>query len=63
MYILKILATTVVARRSGENKANWLDLFALMCMVEKRNWNLVSFFAWSWIFLLFRHISRDLAEA
>ncbi|KAJ0520600.1 hypothetical protein HanIR_Chr10g0461211 [Helianthus annuus] len=46
-YILKVLATTIVARRSGENKANWLDLFALMCMVEKRNWNLASFFAWS----------------
>ncbi|KAJ0875955.1 hypothetical protein HanPSC8_Chr11g0482841 [Helianthus annuus] len=43
-YILKVLATTVVARKSGENKANWLDIFALMCMVEKRNWNLVSFF-------------------
>ena len=46
-YILKALATTVVARKSGENKANWLDIFALMCMVEKRNWNLASFFAWS----------------
>ena len=46
-YILKMLATTVVARKSGENKANWLDIFALMCMVEKRNWNLASFFAWS----------------
>ncbi|KAJ0504319.1 hypothetical protein HanHA89_Chr12g0457941 [Helianthus annuus] len=46
-YILKMLATTVVARRSVENKANWLDLFALMCMVEKRNLNLANFFAWS----------------
>ncbi|KAJ0557343.1 hypothetical protein HanIR_Chr07g0324101 [Helianthus annuus] len=46
-YILKVLTTTIVARRSGENKANWLDLFALMCMVEKRNWNLASFLAWS----------------
>ncbi|KAF5755477.1 hypothetical protein HanXRQr2_Chr17g0803231 [Helianthus annuus] len=46
-YILKALATTVVARKSGENKANWLDIFALMCMVEKRNRNLASFFAWS----------------
>ncbi|KAM0049020.1 hypothetical protein Hdeb2414_s0008g00281021 [Helianthus debilis subsp. tardiflorus] len=36
-YILKVLATTVVARKSGENKVNWLDIFALMCMVEKRN--------------------------
>ena len=30
-YILKALATTVVARKSGENKANWLEIFALMC--------------------------------
>ncbi|KAJ0588662.1 hypothetical protein HanIR_Chr04g0177271 [Helianthus annuus] len=37
----------IVARKSGENKANWLEIFALMCMVEKRNWNLASFFAWS----------------
>ncbi|KAJ0576462.1 hypothetical protein HanOQP8_Chr05g0181431 [Helianthus annuus] len=46
-YVLKIFSTTLVGRKSGENKANWRDLFILMCLVERRNMNLASVLAWS----------------
>ncbi|KAF5812828.1 hypothetical protein HanXRQr2_Chr03g0091051 [Helianthus annuus] len=32
-YLLQTLSTTLVGRKSGENKANWIELFILMCRV------------------------------
>ncbi|KAM0008049.1 hypothetical protein Hdeb2414_s0005g00156581 [Helianthus debilis subsp. tardiflorus] len=46
-YILKILSTTLVIQKSGKNKANWVDLFILMCQVENREINLACVLAWS----------------
>ncbi|KAJ0435685.1 hypothetical protein HanIR_Chr00c37g0912551 [Helianthus annuus] len=46
-YIWKILSTTLIGRKSGENKANWTDIFILMCRVENRDMNLASVLAWS----------------
>ncbi|MFS7978384.1 hypothetical protein Hanom_Chr10g00914891 [Helianthus anomalus] len=45
--VLKVFSTTLVGRKSGKNKANWIDLFLLMCRVEGRNMNLASVLAWS----------------
>ncbi|KAF5777544.1 hypothetical protein HanXRQr2_Chr12g0536981 [Helianthus annuus] len=44
-YVLKILSTTLVGRKSGENKANWIELFILMCSVQKREMNLATILA------------------
>ncbi|KAM0004899.1 hypothetical protein Hdeb2414_s0226g00840211 [Helianthus debilis subsp. tardiflorus] len=41
-YVLKILSTTLVGRKSGENKVNWIELFILMCRVQKREMNLAT---------------------
>ncbi|KAF5813932.1 hypothetical protein HanXRQr2_Chr03g0104611 [Helianthus annuus] len=41
-YVLKILSTTLVGRKFGENKANWIELFILMCRVENREMNLAT---------------------
>ncbi|KAI3774812.1 hypothetical protein L1987_49374 [Smallanthus sonchifolius] len=46
-YVLKVFSTTLVGRKSGKNKANWIDIFLLMCLVEERNMNLASVLAWS----------------
>ncbi|KAJ0776724.1 hypothetical protein HanPSC8_Chr02g0056991 [Helianthus annuus] len=44
-YVLKILSTTLVGQKSGENKANWIELFILMCRVENREMNLAKVLA------------------
>ncbi|KAJ0746309.1 hypothetical protein HanPI659440_Chr05g0192551 [Helianthus annuus] len=44
-YVLKILSTTLVGRKSGKNKANWIELFILMCRVENREMNLATVLA------------------
>ncbi|MFS8028159.1 hypothetical protein Hanom_Chr16g01507201 [Helianthus anomalus] len=44
-YVLKILSTTLVGRKSGENKANWIELFILMCRVQRREFNLATVLA------------------
>ncbi|KAF5796655.1 hypothetical protein HanXRQr2_Chr08g0354281 [Helianthus annuus] len=44
-YVLKILSTTLVGRKSGENKANWIEIFILMCRVENREMNLATMLA------------------
>ncbi|KAJ0706351.1 hypothetical protein HanLR1_Chr09g0306001 [Helianthus annuus] len=44
-YVLKILSTTLVGQKSGENKANWIELFILMCRVERREMNLATVLA------------------
>ncbi|KAJ0565385.1 hypothetical protein HanIR_Chr06g0262051 [Helianthus annuus] len=44
-YVLKILSTTLVGRKSGENKAHWIELFILMCHVENREMNLATVLA------------------
>ncbi|KAF5794624.1 hypothetical protein HanXRQr2_Chr08g0330181 [Helianthus annuus] len=44
-YVLKILSTTLVGRKSGENKANWIELFVLMCRVENWEMNLATVLA------------------
>ncbi|KAF5804835.1 hypothetical protein HanXRQr2_Chr05g0201821 [Helianthus annuus] len=44
-YVLKILSTTLVGRKSGENKANWIEIFILMCRVENREMNLATVLA------------------
>ncbi|KAJ0785543.1 hypothetical protein HanOQP8_Chr02g0044401 [Helianthus annuus] len=44
-YVLKILSTTLVCRKLGENKANWIELFILMCRVENREMNLATVLA------------------
>ncbi|KAJ0667791.1 hypothetical protein HanPI659440_Chr17g0681691 [Helianthus annuus] len=44
-YVLKILSTTLVGRKSGENKANWIELFILMCRVQNREMNLATVLA------------------
>ncbi|KAJ0616390.1 hypothetical protein HanRHA438_Chr02g0088541 [Helianthus annuus] len=44
-YVLKILSTTLVGRKSGENKANWIDLFILMCRVQGKEFNLATVLA------------------
>ncbi|MFS7950847.1 hypothetical protein Hanom_Chr07g00588001 [Helianthus anomalus] len=44
-YVMKILSTTLVGRKSGENKANWIELFILMCRVQKREMNLATVLA------------------
>ncbi|KAJ0810030.1 hypothetical protein HanPI659440_Chr01g0022001 [Helianthus annuus] len=44
-YVLKILSTTLVGRKSGENKANWIELFILMCSVENKEMNLATVLA------------------
>ncbi|KAM0019507.1 hypothetical protein Hdeb2414_s0025g00656671 [Helianthus debilis subsp. tardiflorus] len=41
-YVLRLLATTLVGRKSGENKANWIELFVLMCRVQQREFNLAT---------------------
>ncbi|KAF5775659.1 hypothetical protein HanXRQr2_Chr13g0614571 [Helianthus annuus] len=41
-YVLRLLATTLVGRKSGENKANWIELFILMCRVQRREFNLAT---------------------
>ncbi|KAJ0765840.1 hypothetical protein HanPI659440_Chr08g0308331 [Helianthus annuus] len=41
-YVLKILSTTLVGWKSGENKANWIEIFILMCRVENREMNLAT---------------------
>ncbi|KAJ0792227.1 hypothetical protein HanOQP8_Chr01g0015061 [Helianthus annuus] len=46
-FVLKVFSTTLVGRKSGKNKANWIDLFLLMCRVEGRDMNLASVLAWS----------------
>ncbi|KAJ0797041.1 hypothetical protein HanPI659440_Chr04g0169331 [Helianthus annuus] len=38
-YVLKILSTTLLGWKSGENKANWIEIFILMCRVENREMN------------------------
>ncbi|KAM0060774.1 hypothetical protein Hdeb2414_s0004g00128021 [Helianthus debilis subsp. tardiflorus] len=44
-YLLKTLSTTLVDRKSRENKANWIELFILMCRVQKREMNLATVLA------------------
>ncbi|KAJ0699335.1 hypothetical protein HanOQP8_Chr10g0354671 [Helianthus annuus] len=44
-HVLKILSTTLVGRKSGENKAIWIELFILMCRVENREMNLATVLA------------------
>ncbi|MFS7961133.1 hypothetical protein Hanom_Chr08g00711241 [Helianthus anomalus] len=44
-YVLKIFSTTLVGRRSGENKANWIELFILMCRVQGKEFNLATVLA------------------
>ncbi|XP_035831085.1 uncharacterized protein LOC118480390 [Helianthus annuus] len=44
-YVLKILSTTLVGRKSGENKANWIELFILMCRVQGKEINLATILA------------------
>ncbi|MFS7904859.1 hypothetical protein Hanom_Chr01g00040991 [Helianthus anomalus] len=44
-YVLKILSTTLVGRKSGKNKANWIELFILMCRVQRREFNLATVLA------------------
>ncbi|KAJ0615695.1 hypothetical protein HanIR_Chr02g0082141 [Helianthus annuus] len=44
-YVLKILSTTLVGRKSGENKANWIELFILMCRVQGEEMNLATILA------------------
>ncbi|KAJ0615088.1 hypothetical protein HanIR_Chr02g0070011 [Helianthus annuus] len=44
-YVLKILSTTLVGRKSGENKANWIELFILMCRVQGKEMNLATVLA------------------
>ncbi|MFS8016014.1 hypothetical protein Hanom_Chr15g01363411 [Helianthus anomalus] len=41
-YVLEILSTTLVGRRSGENKANWIELYILMCRVQGKEMNLAT---------------------
>ncbi|MFS7896804.1 hypothetical protein Hanom_Chr00s005851g01730981 [Helianthus anomalus] len=41
-FVLRCLATTLVGRKSGENKANWIELFVLMCRVQRREFNLAT---------------------
>ncbi|KAF5791163.1 hypothetical protein HanXRQr2_Chr09g0391511 [Helianthus annuus] len=44
-YVLMILSTTLVGQKSGENKANWIELFILMCRVQNREINLATVLA------------------
>ncbi|KAJ0670111.1 hypothetical protein HanOQP8_Chr13g0470421 [Helianthus annuus] len=44
-YVSKILSTTLVGRKLGENKANWIEVFILMCRVERREMNLATVLA------------------
>ncbi|MFS7905115.1 hypothetical protein Hanom_Chr01g00043941 [Helianthus anomalus] len=61
-YLLKTLSATLTGRKSGENKANWIELFILMCQVQKREMNLATVLTevegvvfelgWIWVFIL-----------
>ncbi|KAF5822315.1 hypothetical protein HanXRQr2_Chr01g0025001 [Helianthus annuus] len=44
-YVLNILSTTLVGRKSGENKANWIELLIMMCRVQNREMNLATVLA------------------
>ncbi|MFS7931018.1 hypothetical protein Hanom_Chr04g00351041 [Helianthus anomalus] len=44
-YVLKILSTTLIGRKSGENKANWIELYVLMCRVQNREMNMATVLA------------------
>ncbi|MFS7914701.1 hypothetical protein Hanom_Chr02g00156591 [Helianthus anomalus] len=48
-YVLKILSMTLMGRKSGENKANWLELFILMCriLLAEVGWEVLEL-GWIW---------------